>query len=123
MNINDAFPSNYLKASDLKGDEFKLTISKIVKEPLQDGTLKPVLYFQKAEKGLIVNKTNGLTIASYYGPETDGWVGKELILYSVKVPFQGQLTDAIRVRAPGKPARTQQHSENPAEGLDDEIPF
>ena len=139
MNINEMYPSEYIKAADLKGRDWPLTISHVTTEKLGDDT-KPVLYFQQGRKGLALNKTNSMTIASYYGPETDGWIGKQVILYPTKVPYQGTLTEAVRVRvadasyAPAQQAAPQptfhtqpvdQHPNAPGGGadLDDEIPF
>ena len=120
-NINDMYPSKYIKASDLKGNEWPLVIDRIENEEINEGKFKPVLYFRKAAKGLVMNRTNAMTIASYYGPETEGWFGKEVILYPVKVPFQNQMTDAIRIRALPQRAIAQRTSPqrpvNPAEAV------
>jgi predicted hydrocarbon binding protein len=99
VNINDQFPSKYLKASDLKGKKIKVTISEVGKEEVGDGN-KPVLYFVGKDKGMVLNKTNAMTIASSYGPDTDKWEGKELCLYSAKVNFQNQMVDSLRVEVP-----------------------
>ena len=96
MNINDTFPSDYLKAADLKGRKIKVTIESVEIKKLGDDT-KPVVYFSGKDKGLVLNKTNAMVIASAYGPETDGWVGRPLHLYSAKVSFQGSMVDALRV--------------------------
>ena len=96
MNINDVFPSNYLKASDLGGRKLKLTIEKVELEKVGSDQ-KPVLYFVGKEKGLVLNKTNAQVIASSHSPETDGWEGKEIAIYPAKVQFQNQMVDAIRV--------------------------
>jgi hypothetical protein len=99
MNINESFPSKYLKASDLKGHEVKVTISRVVPEKIGDDT-KPVLYFKGKEKGVVMNKTNANRIAARYGYETDEWSGQDIILYPDMVEFQGQTMEAIRVRVP-----------------------
>ena len=65
-----------------------------------DGKQKPVIYFRGKEKGLVCNATNYDVIADAYGDETDDWAGQPIELYPTKVPFKGQLTDAIRVRIP-----------------------
>jgi len=58
------------------------------------------LSFQGQEKGLILNKTNAMTIAGMYGSDTDGWIGKDIHLYQTKVDFAGQMVDAIRIDMP-----------------------
>ena len=98
VDINQAFPSKYLKASDLKGHAVKVTIRAFSfnEEGLQG---KPVMYFDGKEKGLVVNKTNAMALAFDYGPDTDDWIGKEIELFSARTQFNGQMVDAIRVRS------------------------
>lgn len=105
MNINSVFPSKYLKASDLQGRTVRVTISNVVVEKIGDDQ-RPVLYFQGKEKGVVLNKTNANTIANTYGPETDGWLGAPIELFSAMVDFAGKMTEAIRVRVP-RPAPAQ----------------
>jgi hypothetical protein len=99
VNINDQFPSKYLKASDLKGKKIKVTIGEVGLEEVGDGK-KPVLFFVGKDKGMVLNKTNGMTIAASYGADTDKWEGKELLLYSSKVNFNNQMVDSLRVEVP-----------------------
>ena len=96
MNINDVFPSNYLKTSDLQGRKLKLTISGVEMAEMGNEQ-KPVIFFEGKEKGLILNKTKASILAASYSPETDGWLGKEIALYPTKVNYQGQTVDAIGV--------------------------
>ena len=97
--VSEAFPGKFLKAADLKGRTVKATIQEIKFEEIgQDKNQKPVLYFVGAEKGIVLNKTNATEIATAHGDEMDSWVGKEIELFSMMVPFQGQNVPAIRVR-------------------------
>ena len=70
-----------------------------VEEIGQDKDKKPVIYFDGVERGLVMNKTNGVAIAEIHGDATDGWTGKEIEIFSMMVPYQGQNVAAIRVRA------------------------
>ena len=100
MNINDAFPGQYLKAADLKGRNVRLIMREVVVEDLGSGEQrerKPVLYFEKTDRGFVLNKTNAMYIADMYGPETTAWAGKPIVLYPTKVEFSGRLVDTIRV--------------------------
>jgi len=99
VNINQAFPSNFLKAADLAGKKVTLRVDSVVMEDIGDGE-KPVMHFMGKDKGLVLNKTNAGTISSAYGPDTDNWYGKEVKLYPTKVSYQGQMVDAIRVEIP-----------------------
>jgi hypothetical protein len=123
MNINTVFPSKYLRASDLQGREITVTISHLTMEEF-DGDPKPVAYFVGKEKGVALNKTNSTNIASAYGPETDDWQGKSVILYPAWVDFQGKSVEAIRIR-PNPSGRTAAPPPPPpsTDGLDDSIPF
>ena len=111
MNINNVFPSKYLKADDLQGRKLKLRIASCVMEEIGNDT-KPVLYFDGKEKGLVLNKTKAGILASSYSPETEGWMGKEIAIYPTKVNFQGQMVDAIAVEPVLEVAE-----------MNDEIPF
>ena len=98
--VSEAFPSNYLKAADLNNRTVKVAINKIVFEEIgQNKDRKPIVYFDKVQKGLVLNKTNAVEIAATYGEQMDGWAGKDIELFSQMVPFQGQNVAAIRVRA------------------------
>ncbi len=133
MRISEAYPSKYLKAVDLDGQDRTVSIRACVQEELGQGSemeVKPVLYFDGGQKGLVLNKTNAQAIAEDYGDDTEAWTGREIVLFIQKVTFQGKLTPAIRVRvqktapqpvvqrAPAMPA-----SEPDAAPLNDEIPW
>ena len=110
MNVNDVFPSKYLRASDLQGKSIKVKIARIEREKMGEDT-KPVLYFDGKQKGMALNKSNAMMIAAVYSPETDGWIGKEIKLYAGKVNFNGQMVDSLKVEVIP-----------PSDGPDDELP-
>lgn len=125
MNINEAFPSNYIKAADLQGGSPTVTISHVTSEEIGDDR-KLVLYFQGKEKGMVLNKTNANNVASIYGPETDDWQGKRVTLAVAWVDFQGRSVEAIRIRPPAVGSKAAQAA--PAQApvhadMDDTIPF
>lgn len=111
MKINDLFPSNFLKASDLAGrDPVTLTIKGIRLEKVGDNE-RPVLYFIGCEKGLCLNKTNASTItAALQTDDTDNWQGAQVQLYATETDYQGQRVPCLRVgsvvasQAPQPPA-------------------
>mgnify|MGYP001581960348 CR=1 FL=1 len=135
MNINDQFPSKYLKASDLKGREVTVTIARIEMEALAQGEKpKPVLYFVGKEKGVVMNKTNAMNLAAGYGPETEDWLNMPVVLFPVWTDFQGKSVEAIRIRpAPRQPVQRQPASADPRptppvqtateDNFDDAVPF
>jgi hypothetical protein len=108
MNVNEIYPSSKaLKAEDLKGHSVKVTIESIDVKKFDNGN-KAILKFQGKEKTLVCNKTNAKIIASAYGGDTDGWIGKALEIYPDKTMFGTDLVDCIRVRIPAVTAAAGQ---------------
>ncbi len=117
MRISTAFPSEYLRATDLQGHQVPVKISRAEMRDVGDGQ-KPVLYFEGKERGLILNKTNSNIIAAVYGDETEEWKGEEIVLFETMVDFQGRQVPAIRCRIPPRKPQKPPHEE-----INDEIPF
>jgi hypothetical protein len=132
VNINSAYPTKYLAANDL-GDQPRLgTIKTITFEEMNDGQSKLCVWLNEYDKGLILNKTNANNIAGFLGPETDAWMGHQIVMVSTMVDFQGRSVEAIRVRAPkNRPAPAPRTVAQPQSGpppghpadLSDEVPF
>jgi hypothetical protein len=101
MKISQLFPSKYVRAADLNGKTVTLTIAKLVLEELGHGAekeRKPVLYFQKATKALVLNRTNAMAIVGLYGDESDEWPGKRIAIYPTRIRAFGAMQDTIRVK-------------------------
>ncbi|MCC6458801.1 MAG: hypothetical protein IT328_27905 [Caldilineaceae bacterium] len=100
--MSDIFPSKYVKAADLEGRTVTLTIKTLTVEEMlnhaSEKERKPVLYFERATKGLVLNRTNAMTIAALYGDESDTWPGKRISIYPTRVKAFGQMQDCIRIR-------------------------
>ena len=82
MNLNEMFPSNYLSKGDFPAPRV-LVMTKVTKEEVwrKNGKqMTAVLHFQ-GSKPMILNKTNALTIARIYGPDTAAWIGKPIEIY------------------------------------------
>jgi len=99
VNINDAFPSKFLKASEV-GKRPRKYIMKYIDQEVVGTDQKLILYFQHEPKGLVLNKTNANAIAHLYGPDTDNWAGQPILLYSTMVDYAGKPTEAIRTMPP-----------------------
>ena len=132
MRISEAYPSKYLKAADLDGQDRAVSIRACIQEELGQGAemeTKPVLYFDGGHKGLVLNKTNATAIVEDYGDDTEAWVGREIVLFIQKVSFQGKLMPGIRVRTQATPQPVVQRAPTPpapepdAAPLNDEIPW
>lgn len=128
MNLDTAFPSNFLKASDLGQSQPVVTIDRVVIEAVgRNKDMKPVVYFKSKEKGLVLNKTNGNKIAAVLGSrDTDDWRGGRIRLYATETEFAGETVECIRVKEVG--AKTKQPEPEPepvAADLDDDdsVPF
>lgn len=102
MHIDELFPSRFLKWTDLKGKNVRLTIKGVSIEEFDDGR-KPALAFEGTDKLMTLNKTNALVIADMYGPETTKWPGNQIVVAHEKVLFAGKMTDTIRVHRPRPP--------------------
>jgi len=97
MDINTAFPSKWLKASDLKGRTVRVKISHVQSEEV-GGDQLPVIYFLGAQKGIVLNKTNSNSISDAYGFETDNWGGKEMEVFPSTTDYQGRIVECVRMR-------------------------
>lgn len=106
MNVNDAFPSKYLRAEDLKDREVAVIIDHVTMEEIgQEKQMKPAIYFRGKQKGVILNKTNATNIATAYGSDMDNWSGQSVILFPAWVDMQGKTVQAIRIRPGGNPGK------------------
>jgi hypothetical protein len=112
MHADLLFPSKYLKAADLHGQDVTLTIYRLqAKEKLVmvggKTDIKPILFFEevrdkaaasgKEEKSMVLNVTNKNSIVAFYGTETDDWIGKRITIYAAPCE-QSPSGIAIRVR-------------------------
>lgn len=131
MNINDAFPSHYLKASDLGDVQPVVTIDRVEIEAVgRDKEMKPVVYFIGKEKGIVLNKTNSKKIAQIASsPDTDDWRGVRVTLYVAETEYGGDTVDCIRIKS-GKAERGVRRVEPEPEPVsaaaqmdDTDIPF
>lgn len=128
MNVDNLYPSNYVRSEDLKGRRHTLAIDRVAVEDVGDDLNKPVLYFKGARKGLVLNKTNAMVIAEVYGKNTENWSGQPLELYVARVNFQGRMVDGIRVDVPALPKTEEAKPDQKAnsslqEDLNDGLPF
>lgn len=100
-NINDAFPSKYLKTSDLNGMEPIVTIDRIEWEPVgRDREMKAVLYFAGKKKAIVLNKTMARKVAELAGtPLTEQWHGVQVKLYASEATFGDDVYDVVRIKA------------------------
>lgn len=101
------FPKDTLGHWDLEKD-VTVTIERVLTEELvlPGGAKesKPVIYFAKAKKKLVLNKTNADIIAKQHGPLIEGWKGKQITLYATMTKFGRETVECIRIRDKARPA-------------------
>ena len=123
MNVNEVFPSKYLKASDLGEARPIVTIDHVSVELVgKQQDKRPVAYFAGKTKGLVLNKTNAKAISVVAGSdETDDWSGVKVQLFATMVEFAGDQVEAIRVKAPQKPKAAKPEPEPEPEPTSDDF--
>jgi hypothetical protein len=104
MKLSDAYPSRFLRASDLNGRTATVTIESAEFEKFgSEKERKIVLSFVGKDKQLILNKTNANTIAELlHSEETDDWINQRITLCARETEFQGG--DGARVEGAGTKA-------------------
>lgn len=136
MKFSQAFPSKYIKAVDLNGDEPVVTIASVKIETVGEDE-RPVMYFNEEingsnKKGLVLNKTNGNRIVNATGQDDmRKWIGLTIKLAEDEVDFNGKTVATIKIKMPKVQPKSDQAPGGPAKptnkyadkDLDDEVPF
>jgi len=104
-NINDVFPSKYLKVSDLDGHEPIVTIERVEWEPVgRDREMKAVVYFAGKKKAIVLNKTMATKLTEITGSSmTEAWIGHKVQLFAAEANYGGDTYDVVRIKAVKKP--------------------
>jgi hypothetical protein len=98
MNLDQAFPSKYLKAVDLNGQDVTFTIDRVKQETI-GSDLRLVVCFRGTAKQFVLNKTNASAIARVTGSrDTDDWPGQRVTLYPTETDLRGETVRCVRVR-------------------------
>jgi len=104
MRRGQAFPSNFISKEDVQGGDLILTVKNVAIEKIKSEggeDEKPVMHFRDHDKSLVLNGTNWDTTAAVYGEDSDGWVGKRVVLFlDPTVRFGKQLVGGVRIRIP-----------------------
>jgi hypothetical protein len=98
MRSSDAFPSKYLKSSDVKAKQLIATISHVEIQLVGQGPdqkEKPVLYLE-GQKPIVLNRTNFEGIERAFG-DTDEWAGRKIKVHCAPTRYQGKAVDGIRI--------------------------
>lgn len=99
---DELFPNRWLKAGLMKGRDVTLTIRDVTLEKLPEDNggekVHGILAFEKTERNMEINKTNGLCLRAMFGADLSKWPGKRVTLFPTTDKFGGETVDAIRVR-------------------------
>lgn len=93
---DELYPGRFIKAADLKGQNVTLTIAAVDLEELEGDKgkqIKGVVEFERTEKMLALNKTNGICLKEMFGKKVQEWVGKRVTL----MPSSWNGDDCIRI--------------------------
>src|SRR5271155_1211 len=118
MKRDEAFPSKFWKATDLKDGPVTLTIEHVNYEPLKDSSgvskEKLIAYFKKQKKALVFE-----SIASFCGEDSEDWPGQKITLFADTTQLAGKRVDCVRVR---RPAAKKPEPPSAGADFDDEVP-
>jgi hypothetical protein len=99
MKRNEAYPSKWLKAEDLKGQDTTVRITGMSSTRFDDGGVQRVILLANGVKPLGLCRMNWDTIADMHGDDDDEWIGCEVTLFPTKVQGKdGRRVPAIRIR-------------------------
>lgn len=126
MDMRTAFPSRFFKPQDFDSNGKSFTIGQITLEALQ-ARATPVMYFRGVEKGLILNQERNNTLMALpgFGYDSDGWIGKEIVIFCYTGVFNGQpqLRLGVRANIKGSAPAVQKPRELTKDEFNDEVPF
>lgn len=113
--VSDIYQSNsdFLRAEDIGANFWTATISAVDMKAFDNGERKLLLSFQELDKALLLNMTNARTVSDLYGGDTDGWINKQVMLFTMPVDYQGKKVQAIRLRGPASSQGAPQRSAGP----------
>lgn len=144
--LSEMLPSRFLKKDDVQ-QPMLVTIGDIeqvnVAPEGKPAENKWTMSFPELDKPLVLNSTNMNVVGQVYGDDTDGWLGKQIVIYhDPNVSFGGKLVGGLRLRAPkqqragtpaAKPAPTAasidaankaaQRAAGHFDDMEDDIPF
>jgi hypothetical protein len=100
VNYDELFPGRFLKAG-LFVTPRTLTIKRIDTEPMpqDDGRdrVRGIISFERTDKQLVLNSTNGQCLRAMFGSALVEWIGKRVTFQSEQDRFGKDVVDAIRI--------------------------
>ena len=94
----DFLNSNYFTAENLDPNVLiETAIVSVRPREFEDGSLKLVVYTDHVGKGVVLNQTRLKTMIAAFGPNFDGWAGKQIIISKGSTVYSGKTVPAIVV--------------------------
>jgi hypothetical protein len=123
--FDDLYGTKFLSATELKGP-----VTAVIESMTEESFIRPgerpqrkmVAHCKGAKKGLVINKTNALTLATAYGRDMQAWIGKRITVKAEPTTFGGRPTLGLRVYPAEAPALEASKPTGSFE-LNDEIPW
>jgi hypothetical protein len=131
VDLETCYGSKYLSATDLGKRKIKAKIVKIRKEELKQNSgatrKKFILYFDAADKAMVLNATNKQILVEALGTKPADWLGTQVGILAEPVQFAGKTVMGLRLRVLDKPFAAPPVAEPipvaAAAEFNDEIPF
>src|SRR5579863_4704163 len=92
---DELYPGRFMKAVDFKGKPVTLTIAEVKIEELvgdKGPQIKGIVSFEKTEKQLALNRTNGICLKAMFGRRVQEWIGHKVTLYPAE--FVGNMPNS-----------------------------
>lgn len=83
------------------GNDLTVTIKQVKREVVVTAGGKKeecTVCHLSGQKPLILNATNGKTIAKLYGPFIQDWEGKQITMFASTTKFGGEVVECVRIR-------------------------
>ena len=90
------FPGEFLRGVDIDGHRPTVKIARLYRKTVR-GKKHPVAELEGKDRKWKINFTNGLCMATMFGPKAKKWVGKRVTLCAEMVTAFGKTKPAIRV--------------------------
>ena len=99
-NVNEFLQFKYVRVEDIKDQVFLLKVKGVAVERF-GGDDRLVMYFDRARKGVLLDRDTIVALGKDIAEHTDSWVGAEVeVLVEKKFRRSGTSFDGVTVRKP-----------------------
>jgi hypothetical protein len=96
MNMTDFINSNYIKGEDIAQNVLiEATIASVKKKEFEDGE-KSVIALEDGRQ-VVLNQTRLKALIGAFGPNSENWIGKSVILSRVQAMYAGKPLPAVKI--------------------------